>query len=187
MKTLQPWETLQAKEVFVAEPWIRLSVEQVRLPDGRVIDDYYQMQLIDCVIIFAETDEGKVLMERQYKHGVRKITLTLPTGGVGKGEDPLAAAQRELQEETGYVSSNWRSLGHFAQMGNQGGGTVHVYQAQEARLVTQPVPSDLEEMDIVLMDHSELMNAIGNREISILNTITAILMATHPHFQNDHQ
>ncbi len=186
-KVLEPWETLKARDIFVAEPWIRLSVEKVRLPDGRVVDDYYQMQLMDCVIIFAQTPEGKVVVERQYKHGVRKITLTLPTGGVGEGEDPLAAAERELKEETGYTSPDWRALGHFVQMGNQGGGTVHVFKARSAQKVSEPIASDLEEMDIVLMEGEELMKAIRERDICVLSTVTSILMATHSHFSHDHQ
>lgn len=182
-KTLHHWETLKSKEVFSADPWIRLSVEQVRLPDGRVVDDYYQMQLVDCAIIFAETKKGKVVMERQYKHGVRKVTLTLPTGGIHPGEDPMLAAQRELKEETGYVSKDWQCLGRFILMGNQGGGTIHVFKALQAEQVTEPVESDLEEMDIILMKPEELTEAIRSGEISILNSVTAILLATSPALQ----
>ena len=182
-KTLQPWKTLKSQEVYKAEPWVRLSVEQVRLPDGRVVDDYYQMRLVDCAIIFAETKDGLVVMERQYKHGVRKITLTLPTGGIHKGEDPLLAAKRELREETGCVSKDWQCLGRFILMGNQGGGTIHVFKAQGVEKAAEPVVSDLEEMDIVLMEKEELIEAIQNGEISILNSVTAILLATSPALQ----
>lgn len=182
LSDLQPWKTLKTKDVYVGEPWIKLSVEQILLPDGRVIDDYYQVQFIHCVVIYAETMDGKVIMERQYKHGVKKITWTLPTGGIGKGEDPLLAAQREFQEETGYVADKWEAMGHFTQMGNQGGGIVNLYRAYNARRVSDPVPSDLEEMDIVLMTRSELMEAIQKGDICILSTVTAISMATNPEF-----
>lgn len=179
-QTLLPWQTLKTQDVFTAKPWMRISVEQVLLPDGRVIDDYYQMELIDCAIIFAQTEDGRVIMERQYKHGVRKVTLTLPTGGVNKGEEPLEAAQRELQEETGYVSEDWCCLGRFVQLSNQGGGILNVFRARKAKQVSQPKPSDLEEMDIVLMKVKELIEAIGNGEISVLNSMASILLATHP-------
>lgn len=182
LSDLQPWKTLKRKDVYVAEPWIRLSVEQVQLPDGRVVDDYYQMKFIDCVVIYAETSDGKVIMERQYKHGVKKITYALPTGGVGNGEGPLAAAQREFQEETGYVAERWEALGHFTQMGNQGGSTVNLFKACNAHQVTEPIPSDLEEMEIILMSRSELMEAIRKGDISILSTVTTISMATNPEF-----
>ena len=51
---LEPWETLKNQELFVAEPWIKLSVQQVRLPAGRVVDDYYQIRLPEFTVIFAQ-------------------------------------------------------------------------------------------------------------------------------------
>ncbi len=181
-KVLRPWKTLKRRKVFTAKPWIQLSVERVRLPDGRVVDNFYQMRFLDCVVVFAQTRVGKVLLERQYKHGIRKVTLTLPTGGVNRGEEPLLAAQRELKEETGYVSNDWQHLGHFAQFGNMGGAHVNMFQALDAEQVTEPKPGDLEEMEIVLRDPAELFEAIRTGEISILNTVTTILMATHPSY-----
>lgn len=183
-KVLRPWKILEKRKIFTAKPWVQLSVEKVRLPDGRVVDDFYQMRFMDAVVIFAETSEGKVLMERQYKHGVRKVTLTLPTGGVDKGEKPLSAAQRELKEETGYVSNDWQYLGRFAQFGNMGGGYMNMFQARGVKRVAEPKPGDLEEMEIVLMDLRDLISTIRSGEISILNTVTAILLATHPWCMN---
>lgn len=183
-KILRPWKILESRKVFTAKPWVQLSVDKVRLPDGRVVNDFYQMRFNDAVVIFAVTSEGKVLMERQYKHGVRKVTLTLPTGGVSKGEKPLSAAQRELKEETGYVSKDWQYLGRFAQFGNMGGGHVNVFQAREAEKRMEPNPGDLEEMEIVLMDPRDLIATIRRGEISILNTVAAILLATHPWYTN---
>ena len=88
-------------------PWIQLSVEQVRLPDGRVVDDYYRIKLPDYAMVFAQTTDGKIIMERLYKHGIGRVSLGLPAGLVHAGEDPLAGAQRELLEETGYEASEY--------------------------------------------------------------------------------
>ena len=182
-KILHPWKTLESRRVFTAKPWVQLSVEKVLLPDGRVVDDFYQMQFIDCVVIFAQTREGKVLLERQYKHGIRKVTLTLPTGGVDKGEEPLLAAERELKEETGYVSKDWQFLGRFAQLGNMGGSHVHMFRALDAEQVTEPKPGDLEEMEIIFKDPAELVESIQTGEISIMNSVATILMATHSSYK----
>ena len=177
---MRAWQTLKRREIFASEPWVKISVEKVRLPDGRIVDDYHQIHLLDCVVIFAQTSEGKVVTERQYKHGVRKVSFLLPTGGIEAGENPLAAAQRELREETGYASEDWESLGSFTQMGNYGGALSHLFLARNIRKVAEPVPSDLEEMEIVLMDEKELMAGIQKKDICVLNTVTAILLATHP-------
>ena len=90
-RSLEPWKTLSTKTVFEAPPWLTLSVEQVQLPDGQIISDYYHIQLQDYVIIFAQASDGQVLLLRQYKHGVGRVSLTLPGGGLIEGETPLAA------------------------------------------------------------------------------------------------
>ncbi len=77
-KELQPWKVLKTQDVFVAEPWLKLSVQQVALPDGRIVDDYYQIALQEHAVIVAQTVDGRVIMEQQYKHGLRDISLVLP-------------------------------------------------------------------------------------------------------------
>ena len=124
---LDPWQVVESRPTFVARPWIDLSCQQVRLPDGRLVDDYYQIKLIDYAAVFARTVDGLVVLERQYKHGIRKVSLTLPGGAINEGEDPLAAARRELLEETGYVADDWRSLGAYVASANYGCGKAHVF------------------------------------------------------------
>lgn len=127
---LQLWETRKNQKLFVAEPRIKLSVQQVCLPGGRVVDDYYQIRLAEFTVIFAQTTDGKVIVERQYKHGVGKVNLVLPAGVIEDGEDPLAAAQRELLEETGYTSDDWQPLGRFVVHDNYGCGRAHLFMAR---------------------------------------------------------
>jgi len=51
--SLKPWEIIKTREVFTYEPWIKLSVQQILLPDGQIIDNYYQIKTKDYVIIVA--------------------------------------------------------------------------------------------------------------------------------------
>jgi len=132
-RRIQTWEILNSEQIFVAVPWIEVSVQRLRLPSGQVIDDYHQIGLPDFVVIFATTTGGKAIMERLYKHGVGKVTLTLPSGVIEPGEEPLEAAKRELLEETGYSSSQWESLGSLMSNGNYGCGTAHLFIARKAR------------------------------------------------------
>lgn len=168
---------MEQKEVFASKPWIRVSREKIKLPDGRIVDDYHQLHLVSCVVIFALTDDQQVVIERQYKHGVKKITWMLPTGGIDDGEDPLDAAKREFLEETGYTAREWRGLGSFPQMGNYGGAFSHFFLARGARKITEPIVSDLEEMEILLKSPQELLQAIQNGQVCVLNDVTAILLA----------
>ncbi|SVE13559.1 uncharacterized protein METZ01_LOCUS466413 [marine metagenome] len=178
-RDLQKWETLQKKDVFVAEPWIKVATLQVRLPDGRVVDDYHQIELGDYAVVYALTEDGSVIVERQYKHGIGKVTLVMPAGRIEPGEAPLEAAQRELLEETGYSADRWDLLGNFAINGNYGCGNAHIFMAQGARLVTEADSGDLEEIEVLLMDPVELTKSVRKGGIDLLGTAATVALATN--------
>jgi len=180
IEPLSEWETIESKEIFAAPPWIKLFVEQVKLPHGRIIDDYHQIQLGDHVAIVAQTEAGKVLMERQYKHGVGKVSLILPGGLIEGEEHPLEAAKRELLEETGYATEQWESLGNFVANANYGCGKIHLFVARNIKQVAEPDSGDLEEMQLVLMSPDELVDAIRQGELLVMGAVMAIALATHP-------
>jgi ADP-ribose pyrophosphatase len=177
-RQLEPWQVLASREVFRAPPWISVSCQNVRLPDGRVVEDYHKIRLLDFALIVASTPEGRIIVERQYKHGIGKVTLVLPAGAVNDKEEPQAAAQRELLEETGYVAENWQSIGSFVANASYGCGTAHVFTAGNARLVSPPQSGDLEEMEILLLSPEELHQAIHGGQVVALSAAAAILLAT---------
>ncbi len=172
-----PWKVLKTSEVFNADPWLTLSVQQVRVPDGRVIDDFYQLALPDFTLVFVETSAGEIIMIRQYKHGARRTSLTLPGGLVEKGEDPEEAAKRELLEETGYRAESWQSLGSYVVNGNLGCGKGHFFMAAGARPVQEPESGDLETMEIKLLTRGQLWEALRSGEVMLLNHAAVIAMA----------
>ena len=177
---LQPWEVIARRPILEAKPWMEVSVLEVRLPNGKVVDDFHQITLQDYVIIYAETPEGTVLAERQYKQGVGRVNLTLPSGGMLEGEAPLATAQRELLEETGYAGGTWQKIGAFVIHGNYGCGTAHVFKVKGVQLVAEPDSGDLEEMEILLKTPEELFQAVLSGEVALLGSATAVALATNP-------
>ena len=179
---LTPWEVLDSREIFVADPWIKLSVDQVLLPEGRIVDDYYQIKLTDYAVVFAQTAQGNVLALRLYKHGVGKVCLVLPAGSVEAEEQPLASAQRELLEETGYCSDDWESLGSYVVNGNYGCGQAHLFVARNAQQIAEPDSGDLETMEVILMRPAEILEAVRQGEVAGLGTVAAIALAMNPGF-----
>lgn len=175
-----PWQVLQSREIYAAAPWVRLSLQEVRLPDGRVVRDYHQIALPEYSVVFAETEDGRVLIERQYKHGIGEVTLMLPAGLIEPDEDPCQGAQREMLEETGYVADDWKPLGRFVPNSNYGCGRAHLFHARGARRVAEPNAGDLEEMEILLLTRDELFRAVREGRVHATAIAAAIALATHP-------
>lgn len=83
--------------------------DTVRLPDGGVsVREYITHP--GAVAVLAMLDNGKLIMERQYRYGPRREFYEIPAGKIDHQEDPLVTGQRELLEETGYVASEWIHL-----------------------------------------------------------------------------
>lgn len=180
---LQPWKTLQTKDLVVAPPWLTLSVEQVQLPDGQIVDDYYHLRLQDYAIIFAQVPDGRVIMLRQYKHGVGRVSLMLPGGGLAAEETPLEAAQRELLEETGYTAEHWQALPNFVSSANYRGSQGYIFAAHNAQKIAAPNSGDLEDMDVVLMTPEAVITAVKMGEVVVLGALAAIALALNPLFR----
>ena len=167
---LRDWKVVGRQQVLSRKPWIDVWEETIELPDGRIVDEFYHVAMRDYVSIVAEDERGEVIFERQYKHGARRVSLTLPAGHLEDGEDPLDAAKRELLEETGYAAPQWRSLGSFVIAGNAGVGKVHAFHAQGARFRQAADSDDLEDMILLRLDRPSIQDALKNGEIVLVGT-----------------
>ncbi len=95
------WRVTSSSYVVDTEH-LRLRRDRIELPDGRTIEDYYVKESRGFAVIFATTADGRVILVRQYKHGIDRVLLELPAGAIDPGEQPLQTAMREFSEETGY-------------------------------------------------------------------------------------
>jgi 8-oxo-dGTP pyrophosphatase MutT (NUDIX family) len=127
------WHVLAEKQVYHNPPWLSVREQQVRLPNGHVIDDYVLAKGPDVAMVFAVTTTRQVLFVEQYKHGVKETIWDLPAGYIDAGEDPLVAARRELEEETGYIGERWYPLHQLYADTNRSNNTYHFYLALEVK------------------------------------------------------
>jgi 8-oxo-dGTP pyrophosphatase MutT (NUDIX family) len=95
------WKLLSSTYIHKG-PWATLRTDKCEMPDGRIVEDYYVLEYPNWVNAVALTEEGKVLMVRQYRHAAGLVSLEIPGGVIDGDEAPEAAMRRELLEETGY-------------------------------------------------------------------------------------
>lgn len=100
------WKTISQEYLF-REPWLTARRDCVELPDGRRNPAYYVIEYHDWCNILALTEDGHLVMERQYRYGLGKTCYEMPCGVIEQGEEPMDAAKRELEEETGYTGGEW--------------------------------------------------------------------------------
>lgn len=104
------WKVLTS-EYLARKPWFTVRHESLELPDGRRIPDYYVFEYPDWINVTAVTRDGRFVLIDQYRHGLGETSYEIPAGVTEPSDaSPLEAAQRELMEETGYGSGQWRLL-----------------------------------------------------------------------------
>jgi len=174
---MEPWRTRSRRTVFEQRPWLSVESHVVELPDGRVIDDWPWVETREFANVVAVTEDGRFLLFRQTKYAVEGTTLGPVGGYLEPGEEPLAAAKRELLEETGYEAAEWTSLGVYAVDGNRGCGVGHFFLARGARKVAEPNADDLEEQELLMLTRAEVEEALLAGGIAVMSWAAVVALA----------
>lgn len=123
------WQKLDSKYVL-KNPWYKVRQDKVIRPDGK--EGMYNV--VECgtsVFVVPITTDGKILLVKLFRYTTQHEGWEVPAGGVEPGEKPLAAAKRELQEESGLTSSSWQKVGTFDLMNGMTDAVAFVFEAKE--------------------------------------------------------
>ena len=172
----QKWKSLTKKSILVKKPWFEIFKEKIQLPDGKIVPEYYEIEMPHYTAVFAVTLEQKIIILRCYRHAIGEVTLTMPGGMIEKGESPLEGIQREFLEETGYVAKEWKSLGAFVGNSTRGCGTYHLFFVTEAYSVQEPDSGDLEELKLLLWTPEDVEKAIDDKQVRSLGVLSMLLL-----------
>ena len=129
------------------------------------MEEYHVAEYPDWVCILALTDAGDAVLVEQYRYGIDRLSLEFPAGAIDGGEDPLGAAQRELREETGFVSDDWASVGRLAVEPSRHTNWAHLFVARGARRVAEPELDATEDLVVVERPAGSLPSAVAVGEI----------------------
>lgn len=129
---MELWEkTAESRRVFDGV-LLRLDVDQVSLPDGETaVREVVRHPGGVCVLPLH--DDGTVSVVRQFRYPYKEIVTELPAGKLEPGEDPFAAIQRELSEETGFTAGEWHDMGLFYPTPGYTDERLHLYFARKLR------------------------------------------------------
>lgn len=162
------WEVL-GREPVLQHPFVTVAMEQVRLPDNRVIPNWPIVHMRNYINALVLNDAGQAMIIEGYKHGLGRSSWQVMGGYIEDDEDPLAAAQRELLEETGYHSDDWQHLGSFVVDANRHGGVAHFFLARNARPIAEPDHDDLEQFVVRWVAIDELRQALVDGRVAIIS------------------
>ncbi len=170
------WERLGGERLL--EPaYFNLRSDRLRLPDGSVKDPYYVLERPDAAIIFPVTGDGEVVLVRQYRPPIERMELGLPAGLVEEGEEPEAAARRELSEETGYGGGEWEPLGSVASSPSLKDNWAYLFLARGVEEVAPPDPDEHESIEVVYVPLGEVSGLVHSGEIVSSSGVAAVMLA----------
>lgn len=172
-------KTIERKTVLTMGDGRFLTVEEhtVQVDDGRIIREWGWLNTPSFVNVVAESADGRILCFEQKKYAVEGLTLGIPGGYIEPGEEPLAAAQRELLEETGFSAPEWQHLGSFAVDGNRGNGTAHLFAARGARFERRVASDDVEEQTLLTLSRDEAAAALAGGRFKVLPWAANVALA----------
>lgn len=180
---MTPWKTLSTEVAFDRRPYLRVTREVVEVAPGHVIDDFWQVDLRQFVVVVPVLTDGRIMTMTSYRHGPRKVCLSMPGGFIDPSETPETAARRELIEETGLVPGRLIGLGDFVDNGNQKGGHGYYFLAPGCTQDRPAVADATEDALLQAMTAAEVDAALDSGGFGVIHHVAGWCLARrHPDF-----
>lgn len=158
------WTVLES-EYLIRRPWLTARRDRVRLPNGVENNEYYVLEYPDWGNVIALTEDGKFIMERQYRHGLRWTGYEICAGVCEEGETPLESAQRELHEETGFGGGEWTHLMTISPNTSSVNNQCHCFVARGVKRVSAPHQEATEDISVHFLTVDEVRSLLLHNEI----------------------
>src|SRR3989338_3639688 len=175
--TRKKWQLLKRKTVY-SSPFLKVFEDKVRLPSGKIIEDYTVVEKSDVVMIVATDKDNNLIAETEYKYAVNKFLFNLPAGHMNEGEDPITAATRELLEETGFGKGIFKQIGILHEYPTKDTHRVYVIRAKNVEKIQKPKLEDTEEsIKIILIQLTDVKKEVFKRKYHASTVLSALVLA----------
>lgn len=159
------WKTLSSEYLF-RENWFTVRKDVCEKPDGKIVDPYYVFEFPEWATALPITQEGKIVMVKQFRQALGAVCIELPGGCIDdtdiSAEDGI---RRELLEETGYVFDEVVHLGEISSNPSTNNNLMHMYVAKGGRKVKDQELDHNEEIEVFEVTMQELLQLVEERKI----------------------
>jgi ADP-ribose pyrophosphatase len=168
-------QTIQSQRAFEGR-LLKLRVDTVRLPDGGT-STREVVEHPGAVAVLPLTDDGEVLLVRQWRHSIGQVTLEIPAGTLKPGEEPLVCVERELAEETGTRAARIEHLTDLFVALGYSDELIRIYLGTELS-ATPGSPDEDEKVESVRVPLADAVQMCLSGEIRDSKSVVALLMAS---------
>ena len=158
------WKVLSS-EYIVQRPWLTARKDVLQMPDGRVNPEFYVLEYPSWVNVIARDREGRFVMVRQYRHGLGAMSTELVAGVVEAGEEPEAAARRELMEEAGYGGGRWTLQAVISGNPSTTNNLTYCFLAEDVEHLGSQHLDATESIEPLLLSRDEMMHLMMSDEM----------------------
>lgn len=163
---------IESSQVYQGH-FLDVRCDRVALPDGGKAHREY-IRHPGAVMVVPLLDDGRLLMERQYRYPMGRVMLEFPAGKLDAGEDPLACGQRELTEETGYTAAEWACAGVLHNAIAYSDEGIHIYFARGLTRGAQQLDAG-EFLELVTHTPAELDTLAARGDLTDAKTLIGLL------------
>ena len=168
-------ETTLSSETVFRGRLLHVQLDHARLPNGNESTREFVIHP-GATAIVPLLDNGKLLLERQFRYPLKRVFIELPAGKIDSGEDPLATGQRELLEETGYSAREWIYLAVQHPCIGYSNEVIHIYLARGLEAGEHRRDAD-EALQLFEADLDECLDMVQRGEITDAKTIVGLMWA----------
>lgn len=162
-----------ARHVLLRGQMLHVAKDSIRLPDGGAATREFVIHP-GAVMVVPLLDDGRVVLERQYRYPMGRVMVEFPAGKLDEGEPSLVCAQRELREETGYIASEWAFAGTVHPVISYSTEHIDVWFARQ--LTAGPRDLDAGEfLDVFAASADELLHWCLTGAVTDAKTLSGVL------------